>query len=129
MVKPFRGALIWVGAADPVMSMNDLRKADPRLDDLTSVMCQWRAVIGQDRVTAAQVVKRATEMRADLYGGSSEFVHADFREALLAVAGQGGAVNTRRLGIWLLSRKDRIVDGSCFRQDGSLHGVAFWSLR
>jgi putative DNA primase/helicase len=126
-----RGALLWVGAADPVLSMNDLRKADPRLDDLTSVMCQWREVIGQDHVTAAQVVKRATEMRADLYGGggTAEFVHADFREVLLAVAGQGGAVNTRKLGNWLTARKDRIVGGMCFRQEGIKGGVAVWSLR
>ena len=35
--------------------------------------------------------------------------HPDFREALRTVAGEGGAINSRRLGKWLGTNQGRIV--------------------
>ena len=41
------GALLWLGCANPIESMDELRRADPRLDDLTAVIAQWRNAIGR----------------------------------------------------------------------------------
>lgn len=46
----------------------------------------------------------------------------------LAVAGQGGAINTRRLGRWLMAHAKRIVDGCWIEQDGLLEGLMTWRL-
>jgi putative DNA primase/helicase len=124
------GALLWLGNANPIESMDELRKADPRLDDITAVIAQWRLVIGDARVTVAEVIGQATEMRLNAYdGGKPEFVRPDFREALLAIAGQGGHVNSRKLGRWLGASQKRIVGGSCFETMGTRQGVSIWALR
>jgi hypothetical protein len=122
-----RAALLWVGAADPVLSMDEVKKSDPRRKEMTSVIDQWRAVIGSENVTVAQIIKQAAETRMSSDG--SEFVHADFREALLAIAAQGGAINSKRLGHWLQAHRDRIVSGFSFAQMGTRQGAAVWSVR
>lgn len=48
-----RSALVWLGEADPVESMNQLRKKDPVLEEARSIMEQWREAFG-DRVTVAE---------------------------------------------------------------------------
>jgi hypothetical protein len=122
-----RAALLWMRAADPVLSIEEVKKSDPRRNELTSVIDQWRTVISSESVTVAQIIKRATETRMNFE--SSEFMHPDFREALLAVAAQGGAINSKRLGHWLNAHKDRIVSGFFFQQMGTRQGAAVWSLR
>jgi putative DNA primase/helicase len=124
-----RGTLLWLGCADPVATMDELRKADPKLDDLQSVIAQWQTHIGADRVTVAEAIKCATETDLSGYGSSTGFLRPDFREALIAVAGQGGAINSRRLGKWLSATQNRIVNGVCFQNVESTRGVAVWVLR
>ena len=111
-----RGALLWLGYADPVESMEAIRKADPRRADLANVAAQWRDVIGvAERVTVAEVVKIAR-------------TRAELREALFAVAGDRGAVNNRRLGKWLAEVSGRIEDGFRFEQCGERKSVSLWRL-
>ncbi len=100
--------------ADPVDSMNELQKSDPIFDAARSVMAQWRTVIGAEAVTVADVVKQT---------------RPDFRDALLAVGGKGGTLNSRALGKWLLAQKDRIIEGAKFVKIGERQGVALWALR
>ena len=111
-----RGALLWLGCAEPVVSMEAVRKADPRRADLANVAAQWRTAIGlSKRVTVAEVIRTAG-------------ARAELREALIAVAGEQRAVNNRRLGKWLAEVAGRIVDGSRFEQCGQRQGVALWRL-
>ena len=77
-----RDALIWLGEADPCDTMEELRGADPKLEALTSVLEGWREVIGLQPANVRDVIERATEQRPQLYG-RAEFVHPEFREALL----------------------------------------------
>jgi hypothetical protein len=123
-----RGALLWVGCADPIDSMEAVRESDPSRARLATVMTQWQAIVGPDRVTAAEIIKRATERRTSGYNIESEFLHEDFREALLGVAGRSGAINSRSLGKWLSANMDRVVGGLRFRQAGSRQGLALWEL-
>jgi hypothetical protein len=122
-----RDALIWLGEADPCDTMEGMRGADPKLEALTTVLEQWRAVIGEERVTVRQVIDRATEQRPQLCG-RAEFVHPEFREALLAIAGEGGAINGGRLGKWLGAHQNRIVAGLKIEAAGLSAGRSRWRL-
>ena len=57
-----------------------------------------------------------------------EFSHPDFREVLLTVAGDGGAINSRRLGKWLGANQGRIVSGCKILQDKLNAGTMTWRL-
>jgi hypothetical protein len=56
-----RGALLWLGQADPVSTMEGLREQDPRLEAHITVLTQWMAVIGNARVSTRAIIERATE--------------------------------------------------------------------
>lgn len=122
-----RDALIWLGEADPCDTMEELRGADPKLEALTSVLEGWREVIGLQAANVRDVIERATEQRPQLYG-HAEFVHPEFREALLRVAGEGGAINGRRLGKWIGSHQNRIVGGLRLVNAGVSAGFTRWQL-
>ena len=122
-----RDALVWLGEADPCETMESVRGSDPKLEALTTVLTQWHAVIGDERVTVHQLIDRATEKRSQLYD-RSEFVHAEFREALLAIAGDGGAINGRRLGRWIGAHQNRIVAGLKLVSAGLSAGRMRWRL-
>ena len=113
-----RGALIWVGEVDPVGSLEAVRANDPVRSSQAAVLEQWAAVIGSRRVTSAQIIQAATGIGA-----------ADFREALLAVAGVQGAINTQRLGAWLRSAKGKPVSLLKVEQGGVIRGTTTWVLR
>lgn len=122
-----RGALIWMGDADPVVSMNKLRKADPILAAIRAVMGQWTRVIAGGEVTAAEAIKKATEKAAGT-DGRDVLVNPDFRDALLAVAGKGETVASQALGKWLQVHQDRVVDGARFVRKKERHKSAVWAL-
>lgn len=111
-----RGALLWLGCADPVSSMAAVRDNDPQRGALQAVLAQWDMHIGPERVSTAQVIAKAT-------------VVAEFREALLEVAGAGGAINTRRLGNWLRVHRGKLVGTRHLDTGGVKEGTAQWRLR
>lgn len=110
-----RGALIWLGQADPVATVEAVRANDPKRADLLTVMEQWAQHVGPDSVTLRQAVAAAN-------------MQDDFREALTAVAGVGGAINSKRLGKWLRGNVGKIVNGMSFAAVGTRQGVALWQL-
>jgi hypothetical protein len=57
-----------------------------------------------------------------------QFRHPDFREALLRVAGKGGAINGMRLGKWLGANKGRVVDQVSIQSGKLLDGSATWKV-
>lgn len=123
-----RDALIWLGEADACATMDELRGGDPKLEGLTMVIEQWHAVIGGARVSVKEAIDAAVEQRVNGPFGRPEFVHPDFREALLAVAGEGGAISGRRLGKWIGAHQNRIVNGFKFVADGVVSGIGRWRL-
>jgi hypothetical protein len=111
-----RGALLWLDCADPVDSIEAERATDPKLADLAAVMERWRVAFGGERLTVAQVIKTADEHEA---GSFSDFARPDLREALLAVAGRRGMIDSRALGNWLSERAGKIVAGCRFAKHGT----------
>jgi len=126
-----RSALLWLGEADPVATMEAVRDSDPRLDAIKAVLVQWEAALGDRRVSVRELITCANEQRTVL--GSSpmrmEFHRPDFREALLAIAGEGGVVNTRRLGKWIAAHEKRVVDHRRIERDTPSGGSQTWVLK
>jgi hypothetical protein len=99
-----------------------LVRTDTKLEELAMVLMNWEKVLGTGRTSVAEIIKSAnTEKLGD-------YVYGDFRDALLAVAGVGGAISARRLGKWLASNKERIVEGHRIRRDEDFDKVAHWRL-
>jgi hypothetical protein len=127
-----RGALVWLGEADPIGTMEDLREGDPRLDELTAVLTEWNAVIGDRPMTVREIIDAAARpgrQAAGLLSQRTDFAHADFREALLAVAGAGGVINGKSLGKWLAANAGRIVGGLQIERGRLRSGFLRWTLR
>lgn len=126
-----RGALLWLGEADPVDTMKEVRATDPRLEELRAVMSQWKAVIGSGAASVREIIERAVEPvppTGPAVMPRAEFRHPDFREALLAVAGKGGAISGGSLGRWLGNNADRIIDGQVIRRGTLSGGIQRWVL-
>jgi putative DNA primase/helicase len=124
-----RGALLWLDCADPVDTMAEVRASDPETSQLRQVMAAWWEAFRGEGITVSQLVKKAMEQqRTGTFEGSMEFVNEDLREALLTVAGRGGSINSRMLGNWIASYKERVIDGLRFEARGMRHGVAVWAL-
>jgi len=128
-----RGVLIWLGEADPCDTMEKIRKKDPKLGATIAVISQWVEVIGpKQRVTTKDLIDHATEKVNDgnysPYPKQQEFAHPEFRDALLIVAGDGGAINSLKLGKWLAANQDRFVLGYKIVQEGERSGSKLWRL-
>jgi hypothetical protein len=124
-----RGALLWLGEADPVDTMAEVRASDPETAALRQVMAAWGDAFGREGVTVSRAIKKAMEQqRANSYEGNLEFVNEDLREALLTVAAGGGGINNRVLGRWLAQNKERVLDGRRFEDRGTRDGSAVWAL-
>lgn len=123
-----RSALVWSAQPDPCATMEEARAADPVLDSLTAVLSAWWGAIGGDKVTTGELIRRATASSAALFGNGVEYRYPEFREALLVVAGDSGAINSRRLGKWLTRHQGRIVNGLCLNREGITNGSPTWKL-
>ena len=111
-----RDALIWLGRADPVATMEHARATDNKLDDLALILTLWRAEVGPTvRVTCRQLVDRAVN-------------NDELRDALMAIAGQGVAISTKRLGKWLGQNANRICNRMSVEMAGVESGVTLWRL-
>jgi hypothetical protein len=113
-----RGALVWLGEADPCETMEKVREDDPRRRALENVMTYWKAAFGNEDLTVREVVERSTDyVPSTPRQGVNfnppprrEFIFTDLRDALIVVASERGMVDSERLGVWLRSVKGRIIN-------------------
>ncbi len=112
-----RSALVWLGCADPALSMEAAREDDPELGELREMVDAWVKSLGSNSAyTVRQVADEiAREYRTEL-GDHDQYVHPELREAVMRIAGDRGAVNTKRLGKWFLAREGRIVENHRFKR-------------
>ena len=129
--RTVRDALLWLGCADPVSTMDVARALDPKMERLRSVMVNWNAVIGGERVSVSQVIDRASEKAGFTQhdpANKAPFINPDFRDALLSVAGAGGFIDPTKLGNWLAKHKNRPTITGFFELDGEAMGKGYWRL-
>jgi hypothetical protein len=120
-----RCPLLWLGEPDPCDTMEKARDSDRKLAAFRTILDQWEAVLGEDRFLARQAADKASEREGS---DNQSFRYPDFREALMAVAGDRGTVNTQRLGNWLQANKGRIIQGRRIVPDGGRSGALYWRL-
>ncbi len=128
-----RGSLMWLGEADPLETMETARETDPRLEALSTLVHEWYAVMPDKPVTVRELIEHATEQVTPFSQGFSpsaraNFRHGELREVLLVVAGEGGAINSKRLGRWLATQQGRLVDGLCIQRSTLSAGIQRWRL-
>jgi hypothetical protein len=126
-----RSALVWLGCADPALSMEAAREDDPELSELREVLAVWSEALGCDEAfTTKEVADEIAERLPTQMGEPTDFAHPELRDALLRLAGAQGTLNTRRLGQWLLSKAGRIVGTQRFVKAGKAHGgVLRWAVQ
>jgi len=117
-----RSALVWLDQPDPWETVERVRATDQERQKLLSVHNHWDAAIGGGEVTSKRVIEIAVQV------GGTGFVWPDFREALLTVAGDGGHINSMRLGRWLGRNKGRVADGMRIEEAEMLRGDNQWRL-
>ena len=145
-----RDCLLWLDDADPCLTMEATRAADPERQKLEAVITHWRDVLGRRSLTARAAAEGAcTTTRLDEGAGPTGsdrhvYVYPEFRNALLEIAagrrGEAGLVDgisINRLGSWLRSNKNAVVsvsDGpkTCrcrIVDDGTSAGSGRWRLK
>jgi hypothetical protein len=122
-----RSALVWLGETDPITSMEETRELDPELNTLREVIAGWGDAIGFNVRKTASEIAAAAELRIGNYG--TQIAHPAFREAMMNVAGDRGAINVRSLGRWLSRNAGRIAGGKTIsRCPLSLTGAVRYAL-
>jgi hypothetical protein len=112
-----RGALVWLGWADPADTRQAILDSDPRRDELVDVVDLWQDALGEAEVEVADIAEQACHTSA------AKLLH----EKLIEVACRG-AWSGKSVGWWLRRNKDRVVGGGrCFRQTAGRNGQR-WRL-
>jgi putative DNA primase/helicase len=117
-----RSALIWLGKADPVESMESARAEDPERVELMEMMQAWERVFGwnsSNRAKLSDVVLKGMAMTKPDHLSPPEPNYPDLYAALEAVAfkatgKRGQKPDARLLGDYLRRFKGRIIDGRRF---------------
>jgi putative DNA primase/helicase len=106
-----RSPLVWLGCADPVKSIEQLRKADPVRSERAIVFEAWRDDIG---IACGFTAPRLIELANETTPGALNFSYArpEFRNALLQIAvkfGTNNVIEPRRLGKWLTQHENTVA--------------------
>lgn len=104
-----RSALVWLGCADPLDSMEAARNDDPELAELREVLTLWNGALGTDAHTAKEIVGEAERRHQTIIGEPTDPVHPELLDTLTRLFGERGTINTKRLVRWLMAREGRIV--------------------
>lgn len=123
-----RGSLLWLGRADPVLTMETARQIDPLRDRLVAVLVQWREVVGPREVSVREVIARAEGTGPEGGAADGGRQHPDLHEALRLVAGDGTGLNSRRLGNWLSLHEGKIVERMRIVRGGISSGFQRWRV-
>jgi hypothetical protein len=115
-----RSALIWLGKADPVQSMEAARAEDPELAELNDMLEGWAEAIGaggDSRMRLGSAISIGTSMTKQSDEAEWEPTHPGLHGAFVAIAQRtkSGKPDALMLGKWLQRFKGRIVEGRCFQ--------------
>lgn len=126
-----RGALIWLGCADSVKSMEAAREDDPELSELREMLGAWHSVFGTNAQTLKSVIVASEKPSAQSTGAhDGSLSYPELRDVLERMFGQRGVINSKALGKWLRARSGRIVGKLRFTKAGedSHTKTALWKV-
>jgi hypothetical protein len=113
-----RGAIVWLGMADPVEGRQRIENTDPHRCNLLSLLTAWYEIWGVNPTTAGDVVKV-----------SQDFGNEPLRTVLGEMAtNRRGEINSRTLGKFLSANEKRIEGGLRFERAGSHQRAVLWRV-
>jgi putative DNA primase/helicase len=128
-----RSALVWLGQADPIDTLDVARAEDPVLRALSAFLAAWREAFGtgQKGCRSTGEVLAAADQRGYQYddtghvkGGTDEFKHPELHEAIDQIVGPKD--RPRALGWWLSRHAGRPIDGHRIMRDDHNKKVPRW---
>lgn len=119
-----RSALVWLGKADPIETMESARAEDPITSGLRALYAAWHGAAGGKALSAGEVVSLAND-RWD-----SNLLHPEFNQVLRDVAeSRRGDLDARALGRYLGRHKGRVIDGMKLQDEDDTHKKQkVWSI-
>jgi len=126
--QEIREPLIWLGATDPCQTRDRIVTTDPDREAHADVLRSWHAALGERETLIREVI---TEVDRVCGSGSEDESLRALRQALLAVATKRDVpdhIDPRRLGHWLSSKKDRIVDGFRISTGQKIQRATGWKV-
>jgi len=125
-----RSALVWLGEADPVKSMDLSKAEDPETAGLRTMLTEWKAKFGAGSKIATSLrdvinLCDANKVTPD----GKEYTNKGLREAVLGVMPVQHHLkpDAAALGNWLRSHKERRVGKLRFRkQDATGSTATLW---
>ena len=126
-----RSALVWLGEADSVETMDDTVGDDPNVIAHQGLMEEWHSVFGTRRVMLRDVVAKCNETVAGMGNdtGSGRFVYYDLRAAVQATDPEMHRrdVEVNMFGQKMRHFRDRWLGGMCFSKR-VVDGETLWYL-
>ncbi len=118
-----RSALMWLGVADPVESMELARAEDPERMKSRDILRSWFDIYGTNKVTLAKVIEDANR---ETGGFNSRPKLPELHDAVDAIAAWRGPADVLKLGNWLRKKKGRVIDGLRLMQLPNPKGGSLW---
>jgi hypothetical protein len=101
---------VWLGKADPVITMETARGEDPELMVFQALISAWLNALGFNNPITSGALKAYAERKAN-GGGQSRLAYPDLHQALLDASAWRGDIDPRRLGSYLARHQDKISRG------------------
>jgi len=115
-----RQPLLWLGCADPTVSVFEAMAEDPDRETLGRLLKAWHAVFGSTGAMVRDAVRDAFYYSHD--------DHVELREVLRDIADERGEINRRKLGWWIRRHAGRIVDGRRFVKGRGNRSAEVWRV-
>ena len=113
-----RGAIVWAGGADPVLSQKEIVEEDEDRSELSRVMAGWEEAIGTTEFHSLKKVAAEASEWVGEHDFSREVIRKwpEFYDALedIGVLDKHNNISDKRLGHWLKKHQTTIVEGKRF---------------
>ena len=114
-----RQPLLWLGCADPAVSVFEAILDDPDRETLGRLLAAWFSVFGKTPAMVRDAVNQALPFND---------ANAELREVLHDIADERGEINRRKLGWWIRRHAGRIVDGLRFVRASGNRSAEAWQV-
>ena len=114
-----RQPILWLGLADPTVSVFEAMSDDPDRETLRRLLSAWQAVFGKTPAMVREAVQQAMLSISE---------HIELHEVLRDIADERGEINRRKLGWWIKRHAGRIIDGRRFLRAGGNRSAEAWRV-
>ncbi len=114
-----RQPLLWLGLADPALSIFESINKDPDREQLGRLLTAWRAIFRNTPTMVRDAVRESTIPRNE---------NNELKEILHDIADERGEINRLRLGRWIKRHEGQIVDCFRFARDSGNTSAERWKV-